>query len=63
MSKLVYNKLPVRKSAYEFDIRAFGRHGPLAFRRVDRPIFHLTVGTGKEYVEIIREIYFKKYTK
>jgi hypothetical protein len=25
------------------------KHCPLVFRRVDRPIFHLTVGTEKEY--------------
>lgn len=25
------------------------KHCPLVFRKVDRPIFHLTVGTGKEY--------------
>jgi hypothetical protein len=25
------------------------KHSPLIVRRVDRPIFHFVVGTGKEY--------------
>jgi quercetin dioxygenase-like cupin family protein len=26
------------------------KHGPLIIRRVDRPIFHFTIGTGQEYI-------------